>query len=93
MTAGGGGDTTMAVAEGSLTKRPGGTPRRCLGGDCTMTAIVVTKMAVVTVTAAATTMDVNNIEEDNNKDDNIDDNEGEDDQRPGDDGFYRCAKK
>ncbi len=27
-----------------------------------------------------------------NRDDNIDDNEGEDDQRPGDDGFYRCAK-
>ena len=38
--AGGGGDTTTAAAEGSLTKRPGGTPRRCLG---------------VTVTAAATT--------------------------------------
>jgi hypothetical protein len=26
-TAGGGGDTTMAAGEGSLTKRPGGTPR------------------------------------------------------------------
>ena len=38
MTAGGGGDTTTASVEGSLTKRPGGTPRRCLGGDCTMTA-------------------------------------------------------
>ncbi len=29
-TAGGGGDTTTAAAEVSLTKRPGGTPRRCL---------------------------------------------------------------
>jgi hypothetical protein len=29
-TAGGGGDTTTAAAEGSLTKRLGGTPRRCL---------------------------------------------------------------
>jgi hypothetical protein len=39
-TAGSGGDTTTAAAEGSLTKRPGGTPRRCLGGNCTMTEIV-----------------------------------------------------
>ena len=36
--AGGGGDTITAAAEGSLMKRPGGMPRRCLGGDCTMTA-------------------------------------------------------
>jgi len=98
MMAGGNGKTTTAAAEGSLTKLPWGTPRRCLGGNCTMTAIVATTMAVVTVTAAATTTvtaaddDVNNIEEDNKEDDNINDNEGEDDQRPGDDGFYRCAK-
>jgi len=30
MMAGGGGDMTTAAVEGSLTKRPGGTPRRCL---------------------------------------------------------------
>ena len=28
MMAGGGGDKTTAAAEGSLTKRPGGTPHR-----------------------------------------------------------------
>jgi hypothetical protein len=33
------------VAEGSLTKRPGGTPRRCLGGGCIMTVIVTTTTA------------------------------------------------
>ena len=37
--AGGGGDTTTAAAEGSLTKRLGGAPRRCLGGGCAMTAM------------------------------------------------------
>jgi len=50
----------------------------------------VTAAATTTVTAADA--DVSNIEEDNNEDDNIDDNEGEDDRRPGDDGFYRCVK-
>jgi hypothetical protein len=48
---GGGGDTTTAAAEGSLTKWPGGTPRRCLGGGCgcMMTVIVATTTAAVTV--------------------------------------------
>ena len=41
-TAGGGDDTTTAAAEGSLTKRPGGMPRRCLGCGCMMMVIVVT---------------------------------------------------
>jgi hypothetical protein len=69
-----------------LDPLPGGTPRCCLGGDCTMPVIVATTTAVVTVTVAATTTgtvandDVDNIEEDNNEDDNIDDNVGEDDQ-------------
>ena len=44
-TAGGGGDTTTVVAEGSLTKRLGGTPHRCLGGSCAMTVIAATTMA------------------------------------------------
>ncbi len=94
-TVGGDGDITMVVAEGSLTKRPGGTPRRCLGGGCTMTVIVATMTAELTVTAAATMTvtaaddDVDNIDEDNNKDDNIDDNKGEDDRQPGDDGRRR----
>ena len=85
MTAGGSGNMTTAAAEGSLTKRSGGTPLRCLGGNCTMTVIVATTTVVVNVTAAATTTvtaaddDVDNIEEDNNKDDNIDDNEGVED--------------
>ncbi len=49
-------------------KRPGGTPRRCLGVGCTMTVIAATTTAAVTVTAAATTMvtaaddDIDNID-------------------------------
>jgi hypothetical protein len=39
LKAGGGGNTTTAAAEGSFTKRPGGTPHRCLGGGCMMTVI------------------------------------------------------